>query len=118
MPDNPRMHQDRHEGIAPDASPTPRVNEYTVPDAGQSTYVHPSTSIPNEYWQQAARTKTTANTFETSTVAAWVLVLLGLLIPLLALCAAIWATWMAREDSRFTAPAALGYGIVALAFLT
>ncbi|MDQ3933759.1 MAG: hypothetical protein M3340_03915 [Actinomycetota bacterium] len=95
------MHPERHEAAAPEAS----------------QYVPPPASIPDDYWRQVAEAKVAANTTGTSTVACWVCVLLGLIIPIFALCAGLWAVWMAREDSRFMAPAAVGFGIFALPFL-
>jgi hypothetical protein len=111
------MSQDRHEGIAPDAPPTSTLNEFTASRAAQSQYAPPSPSIPDEYWQQAARAKVATRSSDSSTVACWVLVLLGLIIPIMALGASLWAVWLAREDRRFLAPAAVGFGIVVRPFL-
>jgi hypothetical protein len=115
-PDNPCMPQDRHEAIAPDAPPAPSFNEFTPSDAAQGQYVPPPTSIPDEYWQQAAQAHVAAGSY-TSTVACWAFVLLGLMIPFMALGASLWAAWMARDDSRFVPPAAVGLGIFLLPFL-
>jgi hypothetical protein len=84
--------------------------------AEQGQYVAPSTQIPDEYWLQSAQTKVDLNTGGTSTVACWVLIVVGLIIPIFALGAGGWAAWMAREDSKFAIPAAVGLGIFAYAF--
>ena len=111
------MPQDRHEAIAPDAQAASSVNEYSASHAAHGQYVPQSASIPDEYWLQSAQTKVAANTGQSSTVACWVLVLVGLIIPIMALGAGLWAAWMARDDSRFAAPATVGFGIVAFGFL-
>jgi hypothetical protein len=110
------MPQDRHEAIAPDAPPTSSLNEFTTSHAEQGQYVPLSTSIPDEYWHEAARAKVESRS-NTSTVACWACVLFGLIIPIIALGASLWAAWMIREDRRFAAPAAVGLGIVVLPFL-
>jgi hypothetical protein len=73
--------------------------------------------MPDEYWQQAATAQVKSRSNDTSTIPCWAFVLLGLLLPIFALLAALWALWMSREDSRFIAPAAVGFGIFALPFL-
>ena len=103
--------------MAPESPPTSSMNEFTAPHAGSGQYVQPSESIPAEYWQQVAASKVAANSGTTSTVACWLCVLLGLILPIFALGAGLWAVWLARDDSRFTAPAVVGLGIFALAFL-
>ncbi|HEX8065686.1 MAG TPA: hypothetical protein VF520_04075 [Thermoleophilaceae bacterium] len=110
------MPQDRHDGIAPDAPPTSPWNEFNASHAEEGQYVRPSASIPDEYWHQAAKAQV-ASRSDTSTVACWAFVLLGLIIPIMALGAGAWAAWMTREDSRFAYPAGVGFGIFALAYL-
>ena len=99
------MPETRHEAIAP------------APSAEQSQYITPSASLPDEYWRQAAQAKVAARSADTSTVACWLLVVIGLVIPLFALGAGLWALWMSRDDSRYLIPAAVGFGIFAMPFL-
>jgi hypothetical protein len=111
------MQENRPEAIAPDTPPNPWGNDFAASAAEEPQYVPPAASVPDEYWHEAARAQTAARSSDVSTVACWVCVLIGLVIPLIALGAALWALWMARDDSRFWPPAAVGFGIVALAFL-
>ena len=111
------MHQDRHEAIVPDATPTNSLNQYAASYAAQGQYTPPSAEIPDEYWQQAARAQVASRSSGTSTVVCWAFVLLGLFLPILALGGALCACFMAREDSRFVPPTAVGFGIFAVAFL-